>query len=200
MCCDTKSTQNHSVCSPEMEAIHSHSHAASSCSGSCVPDVHTVSPADFHIILRNLSVGVGSFCSPGHPHWHTSTLRFLHHTLHFLSSHTSFCVSYPLLLWFLLCWLFLADRLQLDVMAETEAGSWVCRLAFRAPLYGQSPRNTPTHLSHTCRRHSTQRRASAFLQVTWYLFLYSKVKKHFLKKGLLKSIMQFHKKTNLRYL
>lgn len=121
----------------------------------------------------------------------TSTLTYIHlaispsHTSLPLFTHT-LCVSYPLLLWFLLCGLFLADRLQLDVMAETEAGSWVCRLAFRAPLYGQSPHNTPTHLSHTCRRHSTQRRASTFLQVICYLFVYSQVKKHFWKKKMLK--------------
>lgn len=89
----------------------------------------------------------------------TSTLTHIH--LAISPSHTSLplfrhtlCFSYPLLLWFLLCRLFLPDSLQLDVMAEAE--SWVRRRTLRAPLYVQSPHNTPTHLSQTCRRHSTK--------------------------------------------
>lgn len=100
----------------------------SSCCRYCVPAhwaavedarVHTVIPADFHIIQRNVSVGVGLFYAPGRSHRHTlsvspSTSHFLYHTLHFLSSHTDSHTAFvllrssccPLALWFLPCWLF----------------------------------------------------------------------------------------------
>lgn len=80
---------------------------------------HTVIPVDFHIILRNVSVGVGLFCTPGWSHRHTlspspSTSHFLYHTLFILSSHSQSHTAFvlplssccPLPLWFLPCWLF----------------------------------------------------------------------------------------------
>lgn len=199
MCCDKKSTRNRSVCSLEMEAIHSHSHTASSCSGSCVPDVHTVSPADFNIILRNLSVGVGSFCSPGHPHWHTSTLQFLHHTLHFLSSHTPF-VS-VILFFYGFCFagcFWLTDSSWMSWLRQRQGPECVGWLL--EPLCMGKAHTT---LPHTFLIHAGDIPHSAgpvlfFKSFSIYLFTHKS--KSIFEKNLLKLIMQFHKITNLRYL
>lgn len=70
-------------------------------------------------------------------------------------SHTAF-VLLVLLFFYGFCLVgCFADRLQLDVMARREAGSWVCRLVFRGLLYGESPHSSPTHLPRTPRRDST---------------------------------------------
>lgn len=120
--------------------------------------VHTVIPVDFCIIQRNVSVGVGLFYTPRWSHQHTlfaalSTSHFLSHTyfspfLHMLTQLLFSCSPLVVLLLYSFCLAgCFADRLQLDVVAGIEAGSWVCRLASRDPLHGESPHNTPTHLS-----------------------------------------------------
>lgn len=97
------------------------------------------------------------------PPTHTLCIRFcitlsLSCTFLFAShshSHTAF-VLLVLLFFYGFCLVgCFADRLQLDVMARREAGSWVCRLVFRGLLYGESPHSSPTHLPHTPRRDST---------------------------------------------
>lgn len=76
---------------------------------------------------------------------------YLSHTLHFLS-HTQPLFSSALLVLFLYGFClagYFADRLQLDVMPGIEAGTLVCRLAFRVPLYGESLHTLPhTVLTH----------------------------------------------------
>lgn len=164
---DTKSSQNQCVC-------------VFSRDGDPFPLPHSIflewilssrcphCPADFHIILRNLGVGVGSFCSLGHPHWHTSTLPFLHHTLHFLSSHTPFV---PVILFFYgFCFagcLELTDSSWMSWLRQ--AGSWVCRLPFRAPLWAEPTQNSHTPFSymqetfHTAQSQSFSSSQSAFI-------------------------------------
>lgn len=75
---------------------------------------------------------------------------------HFTSSHTLSLTqplfSSALLVLFLYGFClagYFADRLQLDVMPGIEAGTSVCRLAFRVPLYGESLHILPhTVLTH----------------------------------------------------
>lgn len=100
--------------------LHTSLPAAGICAVPAVFSVtNTVIHVDFHIIQRNVSVGVGLFCTAGWSHRHTlsaslATSRFLYHTLFFISSHSHSHTAFvllrfsccPLPLWFLPCWLF----------------------------------------------------------------------------------------------
>ncbi len=83
---------------PKLHSEHHLLHTSLPAAGTCaVPAVfsvtNTVIHVDFHIIQRNVSVGVGLFCTPGWSHRHTlsaslATSHFLYHTLFFISSHS----------------------------------------------------------------------------------------------------------------